>query len=131
MVIRFHYPKLFSPSFNNSERIMSRQVCKECGKLLSGRIDKKFCNDNCRSSYANRKYREQNKEINRINKILKRNHSILSSILSGGASECFTRDLFIKGFSFDYFTSINTTEQIEIYCYDISYRIEGEVVRIK
>ncbi len=31
--------------------------CKECGKILHGRSDKRFCNDDCRSSYHNKKRR--------------------------------------------------------------------------
>ncbi len=33
--------------------------CKHCGKPLRGRSDKRFCNDDCRSSYHNQKKRKQ------------------------------------------------------------------------
>ncbi len=31
-----------------------RRVCPVCGEKISGRIDKKFCSDDCRSFYNNR-----------------------------------------------------------------------------
>lgn len=31
-----------------------RRVCPVCGEKITGRIDKKFCSDDCRSFYNNR-----------------------------------------------------------------------------
>lgn len=104
--------------------------CLECGKKLSGRADKKYCNDSCRSAFLNRKYRVANREIGRINRILKNNHKILSDIMVNGVYECSTRELFIKGFNFDYFTSLDPQALPVMYCYEIGYQITGDRVRI-
>jgi hypothetical protein len=104
--------------------------CLECGKKLLGRIDKKYCNDSCKSAFLNRKYRVANREIGRINRILKNNHKILSDIMVDGVYECSTRELFIKGFNFDYFTSLDPQAPPVMYCYEIGYQINSERVWI-
>lgn len=106
------------------------RYCLVCGKIIQGRADKRFCNDTCRSAFFNEKYRRENKEINKINRILKKNHAILLELRDNGKGECSIHDLFSKGFLFDYFTSIEITDVIIIYCYDISYQINGYKVKI-
>ena len=50
--------------------------CKECGKPLIGRIDKKFCNDQCRFQYNNKKKRVHESAILNINQQLRKNRTI-------------------------------------------------------
>ncbi len=96
--------------------------CKECGKNIYGRVDKKFCNDTCRATFSNRKYRSENREILTINRILKRNYSILKALSSKGITKCTTRELYLKGFDFGYFTSANPDTNT-YFCYNIEYQI--------
>ena len=104
--------------------------CQECGRTIFGRADKRFCNDTCRSAHSNRKYREANKNMLAINRILKKNHLILHNILSEGRDRCPTKELYYKGFNFDYFTSVKDGPTAITCCYDIGYRTDGETTLI-
>lgn len=106
------------------------RICEECGKKIFGRADKRFCNDSCRAAFSNRKYRYENKVVHTIDRILKKNHSILKELISKGVNECSTRELFLKGFNFGYFTSADPLALHVMYCYEIGYQINGERIRI-
>lgn len=109
-----------------------KRYCLECGKILHGRSDKKFCNDICRSAYANKRYKTTHSEIFRIHRILLRNHHLLEEYLQNGFSQISVRELYLRGFNFDYFTSIHTerSRHIEICCFDIRYIILNNDVKI-
>lgn len=63
---------------------MNDRKCLQCYEQLRGRADQKFCNDQCRSSYNNSQYVESNTVIKSINRILKKNYSILASLHASG-----------------------------------------------
>jgi len=104
---------------------MSDRRCLECFEELKGRADQKFCNDQCRSAYNNRQFVDSNKVMRSINRILKRNYSILAALNPERKATVFMNDLLNKGYRFDYFTSSssNTTQNSRIYyfCYDLGY----------
>ena len=103
---------------------MNDRKCLECFEQLRGRTDQKFCSDQCRSSYNNKQYVESNTAIRTINRILRRNYTILSTLNSEGKTTAAKSDLQKKGYRFDYFTNINTTRnnQSNYFCYDHGYR---------
>lgn len=72
----------------------------------------------------------ENREIHHINRILKKNHTILNTMISSGVRECSTKELYFKGFNFEYFTSIKKGSHSVIYCYDIGYRVKGKKIII-
>ena len=59
--------------------------CLSCGKLLKGRVDKKFCDDYCRNNYNNQlKARSgYSAYVRSINNTLLKNRKILEAILPG------------------------------------------------
>ena len=59
--------------------------CLSCGKLLKGRVDKKFCDDYCRNNYNNQlKARSSHSAyVRSINNTLLKNRKILESVLPG------------------------------------------------
>jgi hypothetical protein len=103
---------------------MNDRKCLECYEQLKGRTDQKFCSDQCRSSYNNRQYVESNTAIRTINRILKKNYSILSTLTSEGKSNVSKSDLQKKGYRFDYFTCTCTARnsRLNFFCYDHGYR---------
>lgn len=107
----------------------NENICIECGKVLIGRADRKFCCPECRISYHNREYRRKNREINRINKILRKNYIILENTLAKGLPACTSRYLYEAGFNFDYFTSldgIGSGKPAKMVCYNISYYLDNK-----
>ncbi len=92
-----------------------QRFCLECGEPLTGRRDKKFCGDQCRNNYNNRRYSESGTLIRKINNILKKNYLILSELNPGGKTTLPRHKLTEKGFNFNYFTSIYTTREGKTY----------------
>lgn len=99
-----------------------RKKCAECGVMFTGRVDKKFCSDQCRTSYHNRISREDKKLIRDVNLILRKNRRILAELYEKGKKEITIEQLRDSGFRFGYFTSIDqTNDDIVHYCYDHGY----------
>jgi hypothetical protein len=119
---------------------MTVRKCLACKRSIAGRIDKKFCNNACRSSYHNNSRFNSDVEpaIRRINIILKRNRRILKELLEDwGRTAIVTdkQDLIEQGFQFNYFTEQYRNDRSEIYyyCYDYGYRKleSGKVMAVR
>jgi len=97
--------------------------CIECGEIILGRSDKKFCSDACRNAYNNRKNQESNKLIRDINKRLKKNWRILQDLNTDEKTKVHKSKLLDAGFDFNYITSIYTTKKQKVYhfVYDQGY----------
>lgn len=54
--------------------------CLDCGTILRGRSDKKFCDDQCRSHYNNQIKAGMQSAMKPVNAILRKNHAILSRL---------------------------------------------------
>ncbi len=102
---------------------MSDRKCLECYEQLRGRADQKFCNDQCRSAYNNRQLIDSNKVIRSVNRLLKKNYSILTTLNPEGKTTVLLNDLQKKGYRFDYFTCTYLARNSRIYyfCYDMGY----------
>ena len=82
-----------------------RTHCLECGFDLFGRTDKKFCNDQCRTNYHNRKNNNETLFVKPINKILRKNRLILKRALNDSRSmEISMDELLMQGFDFNFYT---------------------------
>lgn len=105
-----------------------KRYCQNCCRQFSGRADKKFCSDSCRTMYNNRIYRKRFGELTRIDRILKKNHAIIDRLYSSGERKIDFTELFGMGFNFDYITSLrenpDKSSSFIIGCYDYSYVID-------
>lgn len=101
--------------------------CIECARPVYGRADKKFCSDACRSAYNNRLTGGSDKYVRKVNRILKRNHSILLQMNPEGKTKTYKEKLFKAGFDFDYCTNTYVTKDGKEYrfCYDQGYLMLG------
>lgn len=101
-------------------------VCLECGSQLIGRLDKKFCNDQCRYLYNNKKKRQHEIAILNINRILRKNRSVLKSLNPVGKTTVRRSLLENKGFDFDFFTHTYRTKSGSLYyfVYEYGYYLE-------
>jgi hypothetical protein len=112
---------------------MTVRNCLACKRPITGRVDKKFCDASCRSSYHN--YNRFNSDaspvIRTINNILQRNRRILQELLEGWQKTAIVVDekhLLEQGFHFNYCTEQyrNDKSEVYFYCYDYGYRkLEG------
>lgn len=110
-----------------------KRTCPVCGDSFRGRRDKKFCSDQCRATFNNSRKKETEGYVNEINRILRKNRSILKSINPQGKSTVREDYLRLQGFNFRYFTTFYQTESRLTYffCYEYGYlQIEGGKVLI-
>lgn len=97
--------------------------CPVCGDQIIGRIDKKFCSDQCRNTFNNSKYIGDTAIVQRINRVLKKNRGILGRLNPEGKTKVSRSRLIQEGFDFSHFTSNYTTQKGHTYwlCYDQGY----------
>ena len=97
--------------------------CLECGDSIFGRVDKKFCCDQCRNSYNNKLNSDSTDYIRNTNNILRRNRRILEQLTPNEKAKTTRDKLVEKGFNFNYHTSTYTTKdnRTYFYCYDFGY----------
>lgn len=102
---------------------IERKHCEYCGKLVYGRSDKKFCDDNCRSSFNNERRVVDSKEMRNIINVLKLNRKILESIVAGGIEKVrVPKEKLIRlGYNFRYHTETNTNWKGDFYTYCFDY----------
>lgn len=100
-----------------------KRLCPVCGDPIIGRVDKKFCSDQCRNTFNNKRYNSKNGTVQSINRMLKKNHSILENLNKSGKTKAARSKLLQQGFDFNYFTSIYETQKGGVYhlVYDQGY----------
>lgn len=100
---------------------MDYQCCLHCGLQIQGRSDKKFCDDHCRSQYYYQQLHTGTIPV--INKILKKNRSILAQLNTDGKTKVMQTVLIAKGFNMSYHTHTYQTKNGTMYhfCYDQGY----------
>lgn len=100
------------------------RTCPECGDKISGRVDKKFCCDQCRNLYNNRQKSNDSNLVRNINSLLKKNRRILQDLNPKAAKVLVSKEsLLVKGFHFSYHTHTYTTKKGLVYyfCYEQGY----------
>ena len=98
--------------------------CLECSTEIYGRVDKKFCSDQCRNTFNNRTQAVQNKYIRRVNYILRKNRRIMEELIEGSeknVKRVKRNDMLEKGFNFDYYTNIYSTKNNKYYYFSYEY----------
>ena len=108
---------------------MEERQCLECGDAMYGRIDKKFCSDQCRNTFNNRQNSDSNNYVRNVHNLLRRNRRILEELNPDGKSKTTRNKLTEKGFDFNYHTSTYTTKAGATYyfCYEYGYLpLEGD-----
>ena len=100
-----------------------KKQCMICGEEITGRPDKRFCSDNCRSTFHNRQNSDQTNFIRNINNVLRKNRRILASMNTEGKTSLHRDRLLENGFNFRYFTNEYVTRKGTVYrfVYDQGY----------
>ncbi len=102
-----------------------QRICPVCGDPIYGRIDKKFCSDQCRNTFNNQRKGYSTSYVREINTILRKNRKILIELNPRGKSKIHKNQLVKKGFDFDFFTNVYKTKTGNTYyfCYEQGYLI--------
>jgi hypothetical protein len=102
----------------------AEKLCQDCGEKIMGRIDKKFCSDQCRISYNNKLNSDGTNYVRNVNNALRKNRRILTELNPTQKTASVSREkLQEKGFDFKYFTSTFTNKEGKLYkyCYEQGY----------
>ena len=100
-------------------------VCLECGdKIRYGRIDKKFCCDDCRNRHYNSKLKEGRAYRRKVLSLLQRNYELLEELLKTGVDSADFADLVTLGFTPDAVTFYHRSRRHDDFaCFDIKYKM--------
>jgi hypothetical protein len=105
----------------------TEKKCLACGKIITGRTDKKFCNDWCRNGYNNKNNSDTSSYVRNINNALRKNRRILEDFIPADVetAKVSKQKLLDKGFNFSYYTNIYKTKKgTEYYfCYEYGYLV--------
>jgi len=110
---------------------MKEQHCLQCGEPFSGRPDKKFCSESCRSSYHYYKSLEKEDSLFKIiDKQLKTNRRILKEFNRAGKATVRKKVLLDEGFDPKYFTHYwkAGNGNVYLFCFEYGFmkKIENE-----
>jgi hypothetical protein len=110
--------------------------CQHCGQPLSGRIDKRFCDDYCRSNFHNRLNSQSTLFMRHTHRLLRGNRRILAAFAQAGRTRLPREELLRAGFRFNFFTSQHHQPSGLCYrfCYEYGYAADeaaGEVILVK
>ncbi len=98
--------------------------CLYCNSPIYGRLDKKFCNDDCKNKFNNLARRHRKEMYEEDTRRLKKNYSILENLLNANIKSARLNELDALGFNADYCTySIRRNNYRCCHCYDIEYQI--------
>ena len=111
--------------------VASAQVrhCLHCKKIidpLKGRADRRYCDERCKNAYHNARSSDENGELERVDKILRKNHRILKKLFLLKDHDGISRERLLKeGFDFGYhthhvLTKIKANEFV--FCFGYGYR---------
>jgi predicted nucleic acid-binding Zn ribbon protein len=122
---------------NDETTMPNPKTCLECGKPLgAGREDRKYCDDICRTTYNNRRRKENQlkepatpyqpvSDFQKVFNILLSNRNILEMYELYVQEPYLSRDLVGKGFNPKFFTSEYQMDGVGIFkfCFDYGYHV--------
>lgn len=105
-----------------------KKTCSECGELILGRSDKKFCSDQCRNTYNNRLNSDTNAVVRNISNVLRKNRRILQTLAPEGKQRVSKDKMMELGYNFKFHTHEYTTHKGDRYqyCFEYGYLISEE-----
>ena len=80
--------------------------CLDCGDIIRGRADKKFCSDQCRNNYNNKLNRDSNNFVRNVHGLLRKNRRILADLYVEGKTRVHKDALYAMGYNFNFFTHV-------------------------
>ena len=94
------------------------RTCLACGKIIEGRVDKKFCDDYCKSSYHYQRSKvEEPRFYNKVDNQLKRNRRILKYYNKAGKATVRAEVILDQGFDPKFFTHYWKNKKGDVYLF--------------
>src|SRR5690606_40705878 len=105
VAIKVEYSYIIRLNPTEAEGVMeSQRFCRECERPLSGRRDKKFCDEYCKSAFHYKKDREGNNFYLQVAQQLKMNRKLLKAYNKAGKATVRAEILLAQGFQPKFFT---------------------------
>ncbi len=105
-------------------QLLNKRFCLECGDLIYGRSDRKFCSEKCRYTHHNNQFRPSRLGRTKVLRALDRNYAILKGLLEQGVQEISIVQICELGFSPTNMTSmVKKSHYTECGVFDIMYRL--------
>ena len=104
-------------------------ICGYCQSEMTGRIDKKFCDNYCRSTFHYEKAKhEEPKFFKKVSDKLKTNRKLLMHFNRGGTVKVNAELLLDKKFDPHFFTHhwIDPKGELFLFCFEIGFRRKWE-----
>ena len=99
-----------------------KRECLYCGKELTGRTDKKYCNLHCKSAYQYQKIKEQPERFyNKVDNQLRLNRRLLKEYNKAGKSVIRSEVLIRQGFDPKFHTHHWKNQKGETYRFVYEY----------
>ena len=96
--------------------------CLQCGSVIYGRSDKKFCDSRCKNAYHNHEAEAQRKYRKHVLAALESNYGLLEDLLKVGQTSIPAEKAAALGFKAKYVTwHRRRCRADEFGCYDIKY----------
>ena len=105
-----------------------KKACSECGEIILGRSDKKFCSDQCRNTFNNRLNSDTTAIVRNITNILRKNRRILQTLAPEGKQRVSKDKMLEQGYNFKFHTHEFTTQKGDHYqyCFEYGYLVSEE-----
>ena len=96
--------------------------CLHCNSSFNGRLDKKFCSNDCKNSFNYNKRKKTKSEVKTIDNFLHRNREILE-VLMGNYKKMMIHKINLEraGFRFEYMTGIYHNKENKRFHYVYDY----------
>jgi len=109
------------------------RTCLACDTPIYGRVDKKYCDHNCRNAFHNERNRSNRKYVQSVNRNLAKNHRILEELIENEVVEVKVQLIKAMGFKPQFITSceIDEKEGPLFFIYDYCYQQINEQIVIK
>lgn len=99
-----------------------QESCLSCGGKLNGRIDKKYCDPQCKSAHQYKKEKEQPKRFyNKVDNQLKLNRRLLKQYNKAGKAVIRQSIMISAGFNPKFFTHYWKSKKGEVYLFVYEY----------
>jgi predicted nucleic acid-binding Zn ribbon protein len=98
--------------------------CPDCGIPVSGRKDRRFCSDACRTNYHNLRLRNKLPLVRKVNTILLRNRNILESFCNQGKTILSRYELEASGYILFWHTAKGNSSGIPLVSLVYDYSLE-------
>jgi hypothetical protein len=110
-----------------------KKACLSCGNSITGRTDKKYCNNLCKNDFHNSTQLKVGAIEKMVSAAIRRNRKILESLFLEGQRKLDVTQLEHYGFSFKGLTGIeeNGGKESRFFCYEYSICRKGRLFELQ